>query len=823
MSVQTLLKNPLWILICGRIRNPLEFNSIIYLSTSLREKGIIEGIVLSTWNDEIDKYPNLRKRIVEQGIIICETQPLSNDQVSLFRSTYVPQAIQVQVGLNSIPNDVFVLKCRTDRSCGDVVRILNRLNYQNLEICSQNVINEDQQYKVGVLGPSMPCPFGMRDFAFIGWKKDIQKMILTETKYYLGHNITPEISFFTGWYFHRFDIMIDCFSMIDNGYIWSIMEEYGVWINKIKKIPQLILKLYAFYFASLKSCFYIIDGDNKDIISLDLLLKSTTCEKPHFINGSLNQSIVDSLCQGKYHDDDIFAKGIASLLSKFLKNGNVNVFYLSPSDVMEFYDFLTHTRVDQKQFNIFHEPVKIYDSPKSIFKNENESVSDTIISSFDALISSEQYYMELNKQLQMFRFHSVTLYEQALCALAAVKYTNDASIILARRLYLNRISVDNTSIANAVFQFNGWKMNSFFNEGWSSNSILVNYYITNYCLIHDDDRHYRALSIRLKGSVMEGTDPRYWLDCHYLADYSIQQKEIIVSAIEKLVILLTKYNEESNLISYLDAIVSYAQLDDNNARNALNIYYDKPQDSFIQSYAYHFLILSKRGATWAQCDYIKILWKQKNPNYWTIMFNYAITLPNNNPEIYGWLSRCYREGRGIEKNLIIAAKWMRKACEGGVKWADWELFDILWRINTPESMSEAVGFVMPLAESGVRELQGWIARCYREGKGVEKDLDKAAEWMRKACNQKLWYASWELFDILWLIDTPVSVKEAISIAEPLAQSGNRELQGRMGRAYRDGKGVVKDLNLAMEWFEKAADQNLAWAKKELADLDNRQA
>ena len=216
------------------------------------------------------------------------------------------------------------------------------------------------------------------------------------------------------------------------------------------------------------------------------------------------------------------------------------------------------------------------------------------------------------------------------------------------------------------------------------------------------------------------------------------------------------------------------------------------------------------------------LWKEGTTQSFNNAFEVA-SLHEFDCNMQARLGRSYREGRGVDKDLHKAADWMRKAHEGGVKWADWELFDILWRINTPESMTEALGFGMPLAESGVKELQGWIARCYREGRGVEKDLDKATEWMRKAYDQKLGYASWELFDILWRIDTPESLKEAVAIAEPLAQSGNRELQGRMGRAYRDGKGVEKNLDAAREWFKKAADQDLAWAKKELAGLDNHQA
>ena len=37
----------------------------------------------------------------------------------------------------------------------------------------------------------------------------------------------------------------------------------------------------------------------------------------------------------------------------------------------------------------------------------------------------------------------------------------------------------------------------------------------------------------------------------------------------------------------------------------------------------------------------------------------------------------------------------------------------------------------------------------------------------------------------------------------------------IGKAYRDGRGVEKDLNKAAEWMRKAAEKNVGWAKNEL--------
>ena len=117
------------------------------------------------------------------------------------------------------------------------------------------------------------------------------------------------------------------------------------------------------------------------------------------------------------------------------------------------------------------------------------------------------------------------------------------------------------------------------------------------------------------------------------------------------------------------------------------------------------------------------------------------------------------------------------------------------------------------------ETDFFIATLYRNGIFVQQDLAAAVEWMRKASDQNLGWAKWELFDILYRINTPESLDEAVSIAVPLAKSGNRELQARLGRAYRDGKGVGQDLAAAVEWMRKASDQNLGWAKWELNEIN----
>ena len=42
------------------------------------------------------------------------------------------------------------------------------------------------------------------------------------------------------------------------------------------------------------------------------------------------------------------------------------------------------------------------------------------------------------------------------------------------------------------------------------------------------------------------------------------------------------------------------------------------------------------------------------------------------------------------------------------------------------------------AEAGIKELQIRISNCYRDGRGVERDLEKAADWMNPDGENKPW-------------------------------------------------------------------------------------
>ena len=182
------------------------------------------------------------------------------------------------------------------------------------------------------------------------------------------------------------------------------------------------------------------------------------------------------------------------------------------------------------------------------------------------------------------------------------------------------------------------------------------------------------------------------------------------------------------------------------------------------------------------------------------------------------LARMYIEGYHLPKNLEKAQSLL----EGVIQERPNEREKLISRLAKTKNSNEEI-LAFKLVEKCFEgdegfEFMGHLGRAYRDGRGVPRDLDKAAEWMRKAADKNVGWAKNELFDILWKINTPESHKEMISVAKVFAEAGDGGAMGRLGRAYRDGRGVEQDLDKAAEWMRKAADKNVGWAKNELSKI-----
>jgi len=150
-------------------------------------------------------------------------------------------------------------------------------------------------------------------------------------------------------------------------------------------------------------------------------------------------------------------------------------------------------------------------------------------------------------------------------------------------------------------------------------------------------------------------------------------------------------------------------------------------------------------------------------------------------------------------------------------------------------------FVMEKATSGDASYQFDLGKMYLDGNGVEKNVDLATQWLSKSAAQ----GNEDAFRLLKAfnpgalakIEKPkdgISAKSPVTLQpqqsesqaridnyKALAAKGSVPAMIRLGKCYRDGDGVERDLKKAKELFQKAAGTHLAGyeqAREEAAKL-----
>ena len=166
--------NKVNIIFCGLIRNPEMFKKSLKDFTLLRKKGLVNKIILSTWDYEIDKYNEMRKYLNKNKVILIESkEPEEKGIGNIFC-----QMKTLDVGLKIVDKNSFVLKTRTDLYIDPI--FLKRLfsNKTNLlkikhDLPKGNIF----KYKVWIPYFEITNPFHMGDECFFGNANDIKMLV----------------------------------------------------------------------------------------------------------------------------------------------------------------------------------------------------------------------------------------------------------------------------------------------------------------------------------------------------------------------------------------------------------------------------------------------------------------------------------------------------------------------------------------------------------------------------------------------------------------------------------------------------------------------
>lgn len=183
----------------------------------------------------------------------------------------------------------------------------------------------------------------------------------------------------------------------------------------------------------------------------------------------------------------------------------------------------------------------------------------------------------------------------------------------------------------------------------------------------------------------------------------------------------------------------------------------------------------------------------------------------------------YGNGYYVQKDIVEAKLWYRKAAKKTNVFAIWNLFIIYANgYGVKKSNKNAAVWLVKAAEMEYAKAQEQLAMWFKNGVGVEKSIEKAIYWYNKAIEQGRIVSMVRLADIYYDgIDIEQDYTKAFTLYIKAANKGNRDAEFRVGVMYDNGYGVVLDKEKAIYWFERAAKQGVSEAQFNLGLMYKR--
>lgn len=237
-----------WALVTGAIRNDFYLSTILIKLCEMRNRGSLDGIVLSTWEGDIDKFPRLRDNLHKIGVEIVESKEINTSAAALYdQIAYERQWTTLNAGLKIIPDDCFVLKLRTDfvNGISPFLRLVEDGN-ADLSVKTYGSFNLLYNYKIvyHIMGIQHLC--FVNDRFFYGYKLDLLKnnTHIYEKTHRFRRNVDNILT--NGFSFQNMPLLSNVWNFISvefyNQFIQycrSVPKEEGL------TLPKIILRVYA--------------------------------------------------------------------------------------------------------------------------------------------------------------------------------------------------------------------------------------------------------------------------------------------------------------------------------------------------------------------------------------------------------------------------------------------------------------------------------------------------------------------------------------------------------------------------------------------------
>lgn len=172
------------------------------------------------------------------------------------------------------------------------------------------------------------------------------------------------------------------------------------------------------------------------------------------------------------------------------------------------------------------------------------------------------------------------------------------------------------------------------------------------------------------------------------------------------------------------------------------------------------------------------------------------------------------DGSSTTQQIKTAVEWLTKAADAGQDCAQYALGK-LYRdgIGVEKDMLQAVAWFALAAEQGNSYAAYALGKLYLEGEEVPKDMKKALRWLHRSAEQDNQFAQYRLGRLLLAgEDVPKDVDEAVRLLTASADQGNQYAQYQLGKLFLLGQEVERDEDAAVEWLMLSAAQGNEYAQ-----------
>jgi len=140
--------------------------------------------------------------------------------------------------------------------------------------------------------------------------------------------------------------------------------------------------------------------------------------------------------------------------------------------------------------------------------------------------------------------------------------------------------------------------------------------------------------------------------------------------------------------------------------------------------------------------------------------------------------KCYQLGEGVEVDWAMGEKWLRQASAG----VEQQTSEFKIDLGGEEATS-----------SSIAQMYMWAAKCFEQGKEVERDTAEAVRLYRLSAEQGNADAQDNL-GVCYAMGTGVQRDEveAVRLFRLSVEQGNALAQCDLAFCYSDGRGVLRD-------------------------------